>query len=307
MNIRIISERIEAIHQNQEMGATQLAREAVRLLGEIAEDPEIPISLFPELLAGASRDLARARPSMASIYNAVGSLVAAWLESGGESNVAAARAAVAEAARRWIARQEAAAGVIADHAAEVIGGTVITLSFSSTVLRTLEECWSRDLLEEVIVAESRPLCEGRRTAETLGSRGIPTTLITDAQMGLFAAEARAAVVGADTIRPNGSLTNKSGTLLLALAARRCRVPFYALAETHKIAPNVGPFRTPTLEEKDPRELLAEPLPGVTVRNIYFDLTPARYITGYITEAGVLNRQEVASLAQKAPGAILAAQ
>jgi len=101
------------------------------------------------------------------------------------------------------------------------------------------------------------------------------------------------------------LVNKTGTLLLALAARRCRVPFYTLAETHKIAPNVGPWRTPSLEEKDAREVLTDPLAGVTVRNVYFDLTPARYVTGYITERGLLNRQDVATLAREAPGALLA--
>lgn len=305
MNVNEIAERVEAIRENEELGATQLAREAVQLLAEMAADPALPGTIFPELFRDTTRKLAHARPSMASPLNTTGAVVAAWLEAGGEGNVGAARAAAEEAARRWVAKQGTATSVIADHTAEMVAGAVITLSFSSTVLQALEECWSRGVLEEVIVAESRPLCEGRRTAAALASRGIPTTLITDAEVGLFASEARAAVVGADTLRPNGSLVNKAGTLLLALAAHRCRVPFYTLAETHKIAPNAGRWRTPSLEEKDAREVLSEPLAGVTVRNVYFDLTPARYLTGYITEQGLLNRQDVVALAQEAPGALLA--
>ncbi len=307
MNVREIAERVDAIRENEELGATQLAREAIQLLAEMAADATLSGTLFPELFRDTTRQLAQARPSMASPLNAVGTVVAAWVEAGGEDNVGAARAAVDEAARRWMAKQETDGSVIADHTAEIVSGTVITLSYSSTVLQALEQCWSRGVLEEVIVAESRPLFEGRRMVAALASRAIPTTLITDAQIGIFASEAKAALVGADTLRPNGSLVNKTGTLLLAMAARRCRVPFYSLAETHKIAPNAGLWRTPALEEKDAREVLPEPLAGVTVRNVYFDLTPARYLSGYITERGLLNRQDVVTLAGRAAGVLLASE
>lgn len=301
MDTREISNRIAAIEKDEERGATQLAREAVRLLGEIATDPTIPDERFGDLFLDVSQVLARARPSMASVLNAVGTVMVAWEEAGAACDPARSRPAAAEAARRWEEGQEALATFVADHTAEVISGTAITLSYSSTVLRALESCWTRDVLKRVIVAESRPLYEGRRTADTLVGMGIPTLLITDAALGFFCSEADVALVGADTIRPNGDLINKAGTLLLALAARHYRIPFYTVSEIHKIAP-VGRRRAPlALEEKDPKEVLPEPIPGVVARNLYFDQTPARFLTGYITERGLLNRRDIANLSKGMPG------
>ncbi len=304
MNVKEIANRIARIEQDEQMGATQLAREAVQLLAEMTVDPSLPNDSFADLFTDTSRQLARIRPSMASLLNGVGTVVAAWLEAGGAENVGAARAAANTAARRWVTKQDGDVSIIADHTAEVIRGVAITLSYSSTVLHALEACWSRGVLSGAIVAEARPLFEGRRMAAALASRGIPTTLITDAEIGLFTPEAGAAVVGADTIRPNGSLINKTGTLLLALASRRCRVPFYTLTETHKIAPAEKRGKETILEEKGAEEVLPEPISGVAVRNVYFDLTPAHYLTGYLTERGLLNRKDVVALSREAPGALL---
>ena len=306
MDVEEIAKRIAGIQQDRHKGAAQLAADAVGLLGGMAADTEIPDAQLAELLPHTAHALGRARPSMAPLLNGAGTLLAAWLGAGRESRPAEARSAVAEAAQQWAARQEAAASIIADHTVEAISGTVITLSYSSTVLRALAACWDRNLLSGVIVGESRPLFEGRRTAAELASKGIPVALITDAEMGIFVSSANFAVVGADTIMAGGAVANKAGTLLLALAARRCHVPFYTLADTQKIAPAPGHHRrmTFTIEEKDPGEVLPEPMDGVAARNAYFDLTPGRYVTGYVTEDGVLNRREVADRARRAPGAIL---
>ncbi len=306
MDVEAIARRVTAIEEDRDKGAAQLAADAVRLLGDMAADREIPDARLVELFPHTARALGRARPSMAPLLNGAGALLTAWLETGGESRPAEARSAVIETAQRWAARQESAAAVIADRVAETISGTVITLSYSSTVIRALAVCWDRNLLSGVIVGESRPLFEGRHTAAELASRGVPVALITDAEMGIFVSSANFAVVGADTIMAGGAVANKAGTLLLALAARRCHVPFYTVADTQKIAPSPSRHRRMpfAVEEKDPREVLPEPIEGVAVRNAYFDLTPGRYVTGYITEDGMLTRREVAERARRAPGAIL---
>ncbi len=298
-----IDRGIAAVARDRQKGATQLAGDAVDLLARIAGDEKLPDDAFEQTFRRAARELGRARPSMASLLHAAGTMLADWMEAGGEGSGRAGREAVLQAATRWRAKREADASVIADHAAEILSGAVITLSCSSTVLRALRACWERGVLTGAIVAESRPGFEGRRTASALAEAGIPVALITDAAMGVFVSTAQAAVVGADSILPSGHLVNKAGTNLLALAARRARIPFYVLAETHKVLPAglAAPF---SLEEKDPSEVLPEPIPGVAVRNVYFDITTARYVTGYITERGLLDRKDVADLARRAPGLVL---
>lgn len=304
MDAQEIASRIEAVRRDEARGATQLAGEAVRLLADMATDATLPDDLFADLFPQTARHLARARPSMASLLNAVGKVMAAWLEGGGAARSGPARAEAAEAARRWLAASEADLGFVADHAAETISGSVIALSYSSTVVRALEECWERGVLTGAIVAESRPLFEGRRTAAALASKGIPTVLITDAQIGIFVSGVSAAVVGADSLLPTGYLVNKAGTNLLALAARRSRIPFYALADTQKILPWRRDRAAYSLEERDPSELLPKPIPGVAVRNVAFDLTTAGYVTGYITEKGLLDRQDIRALSRQASGLVL---
>ena len=109
------------------------------------------------------------------------------------------------------------------------------------------------------------------------------------------------MIGADTIRSDGGVMNKVGTLPLALAAREARVPVYVLCETMKIA---APDFALTFEEMDPAELLPAPEPGVRVRNVYFDLTPGPLVTKIISEQGVLTPADILAIARRA-GQVLA--
>jgi translation initiation factor 2B subunit (eIF-2B alpha/beta/delta family) len=104
------------------------------------------------------------------------------------------------------------------------------------------------------------------------------------------------VLGADSLRADGSLVNKVGSYPLALVAQAARVPVYVLCETLKVAPDGWPL---ALEEMDPSELLPAPIPGVTARNVYFDRTPAAYLTAIITERGILTSDDVSAIARSA--------
>ncbi len=108
-------------------------------------------------------------------------------------------------------------------------------------------------------------------------------------MGLFVREAEAAVVGADSVQPNGSFVNKVGTHLLALGARADKVPLYVLAETLKVAAPSQPQRF-TVEEGKRREITRAR--WLEVRNVYFEVTPARLVSSYVTEDGVRKPSEM---------------
>jgi translation initiation factor 2B subunit (eIF-2B alpha/beta/delta family) len=163
----------------------------------------------------------------------------------------------------------------------------MTHSLSSTVVEVCRLL--KDVGLRMIVTESRPLEEGRQLAGRLSAWGVPTTYITDAQMGLFVARADAVLVGADSVLADGAVVNKAGTYPLALAARDQGVPFHVCCESFKWRAADQP--PPELEEMAPAELGLPDWPAVTVRNVYFDITPARLVSGWIDETGVRSTAE----------------
>ncbi len=261
---------VKRIREDREHGARQLALEALRALAEVAPGAD------SEELRDCARSLVLARPMMAVIENA---MALAWerCQATGDPVKGAAEA---------IERLESAPDGMAASARGVIPrDTLITLTYSSAVIDVLNRLRPR----HVIVSESRPLYEGQRTARALAGQEISLTLITEAQMALFVREAEAVVVGADSVQADGSLVNKVGTHLLALAARAEKVPFYVLAETLKVAAPSQPQRF-TVEEGKRYEVTR--MRWLEVRNVYFEVTPARLVTAYVTEEGVRKPSEM---------------
>jgi translation initiation factor 2B subunit (eIF-2B alpha/beta/delta family) len=109
------------------------------------------------------------------------------------------------------------------------------------------------------------------------------------------------LIGADSILADGSIINKIGTSVIALTAWEKQVPFYVVCE--KIKFNVWNWllgkKAVVLEEKDPSEIFdPKNLSRIMIRNIYFDITPAKYVWGIITEDGVIKPSEVSSHIEK---------
>jgi translation initiation factor 2B subunit (eIF-2B alpha/beta/delta family) len=192
-----------------------------------------------------------------------------------------------------------AAAAILSHARPLLGKALYTHSRSGTVeyalTRLAEERGAGKL--KVIVSQSHPGDEGIGLATTLARTGrAEVILVADSACGLFIRDAGAVVIGADSIRADGGVVNKVGTHPLALVAREARVPVYVLCETLKIA---SPRSELAFEEMDSRELLPNPSPGVTVCNIYFDLTPHELISKLITEQGILTPEDTLAISRRA--------
>jgi len=162
----------------------------------------------------------------------------------------------------------------------------------------------------VYADETRPVLQGcRLTSWELMQDNIPVTLITDNTAGaiLRKGEINLAIVGTDRTVANGDVANKIGTYSLAVLCKENGVPFYVAAPLSSID-----FSMPTgdlipIEERGPEEVThifgCHIAPeGVKVRNIAFDVTPAKYITGIITEKGVFRPEDLHKLNE--PGADL---
>ena len=147
----------------------------------------------------------------------------------------------------------------------------------------------------VFADETRPWLQGARlTAWELMKDGIPVTLISDNMAGFFMrkGEIDCVVVGADRIAANGDTANKIGTYSVAVLAKENRIPFYVAAPISTLDLSLKSGDEIPIEERHAQEVThLRGLPiapdGVTVRNPAFDVTPARYIAGIITEKGVV--------------------
>jgi methylthioribose-1-phosphate isomerase len=147
---------------------------------------------------------------------------------------------------------------------------------------------------KVWVDETRPLLQGARlTAWELSKAGIPATLITDNMAGHFMhrGEVDLVVVGADRIARNGDTANKIGTYGVAVLARAHGIPFYVAAPTSTLDLSLNSGAEIPIEERAPEEVTAiggrrlAPS-GMRAANPAFDVTPASYIDGIITERGI---------------------
>ncbi|MEK6605784.1 MAG: S-methyl-5-thioribose-1-phosphate isomerase [Nitrospirota bacterium] len=171
-----------------------------------------------------------------------------------------------------------------------------------TALGVVRAAWEEGKKIRVVADETRPVLQGARlTAWELMQDGIPVTLITDNMAGALMQQGRihVCVVGADRITANGDVANKIGTYSVAVLAHAHGIPFYVAAPSSTIDLSMPSGEQIPIEQRDPREVThvrgkAPIAPdGVEVFNPAFDVTPARLITGIITEKGIFKPGELA--------------
>jgi len=164
-----------------------------------------------------------------------------------------------------------------------------------TALGVIIEAFRQGKVREAWVPETRPWLQGARLSSwELCRAGVPHRVITDNSAAYLMSKGMVdcVMVGADRVARNHDLANKIGTLGLALAARHFRVPFYVVAPTTSFDPETPTGSEITIEERDPGEVLGfggrRVAPeGVSALNYAFDVTPAGFITAFVTEEGIL--------------------
>ncbi len=177
-----------------------------------------------------------------------------------------------------------------------------------TVTSPIYLAHDKGILVHVWVDETRPLNQGARlTAWELGQAGVAHTLIPDNAGGHLMQHGMVdlVLVGSDRTTRRGDIANKIGTYLKALAAHDNKIPFYSVFPSSSLDPGIDDALAEIpVEERDPEEVTT--VTGIsagkieTVRicpedtpaaNYGFDVTPAKYITGFITERGICKASE----------------
>jgi S-methyl-5-thioribose-1-phosphate isomerase len=160
----------------------------------------------------------------------------------------------------------------------------------------------------VYADETRPRSQGARlTAWELQNEGVPHVIIPDNAGAYYMSRngIHMVIVGADRIAANGDAANKIGTLEKAIVAKEFDIPFYVAAPTSTIDMKCTTGRDIPIEQRSGDEVLYQTgpdeqdihrkilvcSPGSGACNPAFDVTPAKYITGIITEKGIVKPDE----------------
>jgi len=163
-----------------------------------------------------------------------------------------------------------------------------------TAIGVIYECHHQGKSIHVWVDETRPRLQGARlSAWELMRENVPMTLIADNASGLLMQRGKIDIClyGADRVAANGDVANKVGTYKLSVVAREHGIPVYPVVPTSTIDLSVVTGDEIPIEERDSEEVTnlfqSNIAPeGVKVYNPAFDVTPAKFITGIITEQGI---------------------
>jgi|AntRauTorcE11897_2_1112592.scaffolds.fasta_scaffold19916_2 translation initiation factor eIF-2B subunit delta len=266
---------LDELRQDTQSGATRLALNTLSSLQTWVQHHQPPTDELDNLLQA----LAQARPSMTVIGSAMAKI---------QAQLGQPSRAPDQIIADNLTALENAGGIIVQQARPLIkeGSTVLTHSASSVVIRLFTEMARAGDTFSVICTQSSPGLEGHDLARKLNELKVPVTLITDAQMGLFVPRADLIITGCDCWLTDHHFVNKSGTLLLALAARYFDTPFWVLADSFRDSDKTR--ESVHLEEIDTGEMKPPEGRFIQARNIYFETIPETLITGRISEQSVFS-------------------
>lgn len=310
LDIKNLEELKTAINDMQIRGAGAIGAAAgygLALAALKAKDDD-----FFEAVRSAADEIKNTRPTAQNLFTAINSILDKTISK--EKDPAEARKALVAEAERFADYDADACRKIGEYGAGLIkdGAKVSThcnagwLAFVDWGSALSPVYYAVNELKKnvfVYVDETRPRCQGSRlTAWELVQENIPHTIISDNVTGalMWKGEIDLVIVGADRIAANGDVANKIGTYSSAVVAKENKIPFYVAAPSSTIDPDCKSGKSIPIEERNQDETLyvrglddngnfsrvrIAPA-GSRALNIGFDVTPAKYIKGIITEKGV---------------------
>ena len=322
-NLRTVQDFVRAIRDMLVRGAPLIGATAAYGMYIAALEAPRDGGGFDRFLADAAADLKAARPTAVNLSWAVDRLENAMRTGAGkEEKLAIAAKEAAAVAEEDVASCKAiglhGAALISDIAGKKHGETVNILTHCNagwlacvdygTATAPVYTAFEQGIRVHVWVDETRPWNQGARlTAWELGQQGVPHTIIADNAGGHLMQHGLVdmVIVGSDRTTRRGDVANKIGTYLKALAAKDNGIPFYVALPSSTIdwSINDGVREIPIeqrsgdelhfvrgMSEGQMKEVRLTP-EGSAAVNYSFDVTPARLVTGLITERGVCRASE----------------
>ncbi len=180
------------------------------------------------------------------------------------------------------------------------GNVIFTHCHSTNVSNALIYAKKHGKKFEVYNTETRPLFQGRKTAEELRKAGIKVTMFVDSASAVAIEKenrkdktyADKIFLGADALLEKGVI-NKIGSGLISELAFRNKIPVYILADSWKFSRNKIP-----IEQRSLNEVWNNAPKNIKIKNPAFEFVPAKYISGIVTEFGLMKYGEFVKRMEK---------
>ncbi|HEY3294426.1 MAG TPA: S-methyl-5-thioribose-1-phosphate isomerase [bacterium] len=254
----------------------------------------------PDRIRAAIARLAKTRPTGYNLFHALGEMAAVVDRNGGDLLGHLIRKAI------QIHRSDTRACLsMARNGFEVMGADEHVLTYCNTgalatggigtALGVIKYGHTHGKVKDVYACETRPVGQGARlTVWECSKAGLPVTLLCDNMVAalMLAGRVTRVFVGADRIARNGDTSNKIGTAMVATIAHANRIPFHVVAPVTTFDLSLRSGKDIPIEQRNRNEILSATVglnrvPGVEVWNPAFDVTPHKYVTSFITDAGVV--------------------
>jgi len=279
---------INELKTDKTSGASELIEVAIEIFKDLLHSIKDPDKNIKEIIIQISKELIEIRPSMATLINTIGYLVHLI----DVYTVPALNSRIDAFYDEKIKREEALSLVFQSFLEKYDRRklSIMLISYSSTITKLIKK--SKGIDFSFYILESRPLLEGRRTANLLSS-DFEINLISDSAMGKFVNEVDLILIGIDSILKDGSIINKIGTYPLACIGKANDKDVYAVGDSFKYNVKSHYGQEIIIESKPIYEIYSDKIKNelFKVHNYYFDITPPQYFNGIISDLGILSVSE----------------
>jgi ribose 1,5-bisphosphate isomerase len=293
----IVKKTIKDILSLKIQGATNVRKKSVEALVKASKisKAKTPKDFRKEFLKNA-KSLFNARPTEPELRTAIRIIKKSI--SNEELTIEQMKKCIILTEQKYEKDREDSLKRISEYGAQLIkpGAVILTLCHSSSVVNMLIK--AKGKIKKVYACETRPLYQGRITAEQLTKAGIDTTLIIDNAASTILKECDYFFTGADAFLADGDVINKIGTNQISTLCKRYSTMHYVVTSTHKFEPASFFGKDEPIEERSPEEVWEKK--GKNVRgkikiiNPAFDRTDSQYIEGIISEIGIFPPEALAA-------------
>ena len=282
---------VEDIQTLRIQGATNIAVEGVKAFASLTERLDFTsLEPFFKELEKARYTLATARATEPALRNGLRYILYNLHENA--STVKEAKEIVNSISQEYIQLLKESKKKVISYGAHRIkdGSTIMTHCHSSLSTGIILEAHRQGKEIQVFCTETRPLYQGRITAKELVDAGITTTQVVDSAMRwvINSYDVDIIITGADAITSQGTVINKIGTRLLALAAKEMDVPFYSAINLLKYDPETSIGKLSEIEMRAASEIWDKAPDGLNFLNPAFETVSHDLIDGIISESGVFS-------------------